>query len=672
MNQLIQKSLHIATLLALSIFWFCGGKTENEKNTTTTNASLATATTARPPSKWALLVGINIYRNSGARPDFSNLAGCVNDVEDMKSLLLGTYDFPPDHIQVLTDARATHTAIIDAFKNHLIANAQANDVVIFYFSGHGSQMKDTSGDEADGYDETIVPHDTRDREGKVFDISDDELNELLRQLSQKTKKVTFIFDSCHSGSAVRGAGQAKKIPADDRTPPPAPAYAPRTRGIEGASDLRLDGLEYVLISGCRSNESSFEHLAANNIERGALSYFLTQKLRSAGSTATYRDVMDNVMGEVNAKYPSQHPELEGARADYYVFGDSSRLPQPYLLASPRGTKNVVLNGGLIYGLTAGSRFDIYPPGAKKFAPPETPIATIELTTVNPDSAVGIFKSGRTIPNFSRAVERQRQYGALKLRVYYKNLAASPKLTALKTELGQSPFIETTAQESGYHLLVRQTGNEIVIEGGDATGILSRVPLDDPELKQKVAKQIRQWAQWFNVLSIINPTPTLGVKLTVTAKRGGQTRSPFASIGQAEAVLKIGEQIECTIENTSPESLYVALVDLSTDGSVSVIHPYPPGASELLPAGAKLSKTFEATLAAGQNSIKDILKVFATTRPVDFRFLTQPPVRGAETRDLPDDPFQQLLANAFLGTRALTPVVPLTNWVTAQRVVEVRR
>lgn len=657
-------------LLLLPLFWFCSQKTEEKNNTTAINAALATPT--RPASKWALLVGINIYRNSGARPDFSNLAGCVNDVEDMKSLLLGTYDFPPENIQVLTDARATHAAIVEAFKNHLIANAQANDVVIFYFSGHGSQMKDVSGDEADGYDETIVPHDTRDREGKVFDISDDELNKLLQQLSQKTKKVTFIFDSCHSGSATRGSGQVKKIPADERTPPPPPADAPRTRGVEGASDLRLDGLEYVLISGCRSNESSFEHLAANNVERGALSYFLTKKLRSAGSTATYRDVMDNVMGEVNAEYRSQHPQLEGARADYYVFGDSSRLPQPYLLASLRGAKNVVLNGGLIYGLTAGSQFDIYPPGAKRFTPPETPLATIELTTINPDSAIGIFKSGRTIPNFSRAVERQRQYGDLKLRVYYKNSAASAKLAAIKTELEKYNFIETSARESGYHLLVRQTGNEIVIEGGDAAGILSRVALNDTEVTPKVAMQVRQWARWFNVLSIINPAPTLGVKLTVTAKRGGQTRAPFADIGQAEAVLKIGEQIECTIENTSPESLYVALVDLSTDGSVSVIHPYPVGASELLPAGKKLSRTFEATLAAGQNSIKDILKVFATTRPVDFRFLTQPPVRGAETRDLPDDPFQQLLANAFLGTRALTPTVPLTNWVTVQRVVEVRR
>lgn len=671
MNPLSKKQM-LFTFLALPILWFCSKKTETEKSTPTNNTALATAATTRPASKWALLVGINIYRNSGTRPEFSNLAGCVNDVEDMKSLLLGTYDFPPEHIQVLTDARATHAAIIDAFKNHLIANAQANDVVIFYFSGHGSQMKDVSGDEADGYDETIVPHDTRDREGKVFDISDDELNELLRQLSRKTKKVTFIFDSCHSGSAVRGAGQAKKIPADDRTPPPPPANAPRTRGVEGASDLRLDGLEYVLISGCRSNESSFEHLAANNIERGALSYFLTKELRSAGSTATYRDVMDNVMGKVNAAYPSQHPQLEGARADYAVFGDSSRLPQPYLLASPRGTKNVILNGGLIYGLTVGSRFEIYPPGAKKFSPPETPIATIELTNVNPDSAIGVMKSGRPIPNFARAVERQRQYGDLKLRVYYKNLPASPKLTAIKTELGKYNFIETAAQEHGYHLLVRQTGNEIIIEGGDAAETLSRVPLNDSEVASKVAMQIRQWAQWFNVLSIINPTPTLGVKLTVTAKRGGQTRAPFSDIGQAEAVLKIGEQIECTIENTSPESLYVALVDLSTDGSVSVIHPYPVGASELLPAGARLSKTFEASLAAGQNSVKDILKVFATTRPVDFRFLSQPPVRGAETRTLPDDPFQQLLANAFLGTRALTPVVPLTNWVTVQRVVEVRR
>ncbi len=71
---------------------------------------------------------------------------------------------------------------------------------------------------------------------------------------------------------------------------------------------------------------------------------------------------------------------------------------------------------------------------------------------------------------------------------------------------------------------------------------------------------------------------------------------------------------------------------------------------------------------------DILKVFLTTQPIDFYFLTQEAVRGTETRRLPqemDDPLGQLLSSAMLGTTRNIRPVKLGNWVTAQRVWEVR-
>jgi hypothetical protein len=125
----------------------------------------------------------------------------------MKTLLTSKFEFPPANVLVLTDEKATHAGIVAAFKKHLIANTQRGDIVVFHYSGHGSQMKDVSGDELDGLDETIVPHDSRDPAGKVFDISDDEINSLLQELSKKTQNITFIFDSCNSGTVTRGANK---------------------------------------------------------------------------------------------------------------------------------------------------------------------------------------------------------------------------------------------------------------------------------------------------------------------------------------------------------------------------------------------------------------------------------------------------------------------------------
>ena len=41
----------------------------------------------------------------------------------------------------------------------LVAGAADGDSLFFHFSGHGTQQRDTSGDEADGMDEALVPLD---------------------------------------------------------------------------------------------------------------------------------------------------------------------------------------------------------------------------------------------------------------------------------------------------------------------------------------------------------------------------------------------------------------------------------------------------------------------------------------------------------------------------------
>ena len=189
-------------------------------------ASLSLASSAPPEAsqaeehkKLALLVGIDDYEN------VSDLDGCVNDVENMKSLLRDKFGFEERDILTLVNEQATRKAILDTFQRHLIAQAKQGDIVVFHYSGHGSQMKDAriGGDEADQFDETIVPQDSR--KPGVFDIPDDSINGLLRLLSEKTDNVTFIFDSCHSGTVARAAGKVRTVEKDERPPPPPDSFA---------------------------------------------------------------------------------------------------------------------------------------------------------------------------------------------------------------------------------------------------------------------------------------------------------------------------------------------------------------------------------------------------------------------------------------------------------------
>ena len=60
----------------------------------------------------------------------------------------------------------------------MIGQAEAGDVVVFYFSGHGSQIRDRDGDElTDQLDEVICPYDM-DWDRRTF-ILDDDLDALF-------------------------------------------------------------------------------------------------------------------------------------------------------------------------------------------------------------------------------------------------------------------------------------------------------------------------------------------------------------------------------------------------------------------------------------------------------------------------------------------------------------
>ena len=67
-----------------------------------------------------------------------------------------------------------------------------------FWAGHGGQTKDLDGDEDDGYDEVIYPVDFR----QAGHIVDDEMHRIMVQSLQPGVRLTAIFDSCHSGSAL--------------------------------------------------------------------------------------------------------------------------------------------------------------------------------------------------------------------------------------------------------------------------------------------------------------------------------------------------------------------------------------------------------------------------------------------------------------------------------------
>src|ERR1700682_1795852 len=117
--------------------------------------------------KWALLIGINAYRYA-EEAGFHRLQGCRDDVASLRALLVGKYGFPPANIRTLLDSQATRSAILHAIQDDMVAKAGPEDIVAFYYSGHGSECYDAA--RINSRDQTLVPHDGRDPGGEIADL----------------------------------------------------------------------------------------------------------------------------------------------------------------------------------------------------------------------------------------------------------------------------------------------------------------------------------------------------------------------------------------------------------------------------------------------------------------------------------------------------------------------
>lgn len=139
----------------------------------------------------ALCVGINDYPTAP-------LYGCVADVASWTRSLrkLGFEDITAIH-----DQQATRAAIVGQLE-HLVQSSSAGDVIVFQFSGHGTQLADLDGDEdsgdTPGLDEALCPYDFA---SGAF-LIDDDIGHIFNRLPSGVNLTCFI-DCCHSGTVSR-------------------------------------------------------------------------------------------------------------------------------------------------------------------------------------------------------------------------------------------------------------------------------------------------------------------------------------------------------------------------------------------------------------------------------------------------------------------------------------
>src|SRR5262245_17132597 len=184
-------------------------------------------------------MGVDVY----ARPDIPNLGGCVNDVALVRRILKQYFGVPNEDLRVVVNERATRTNIMHRL-THAVREAEPGDIVVFYFSGHGSQIRDRDGDElTDSLDEVICPYDMDWDRGTY--ILDDDLDALFAGIPPGVILEAF-FDCCFWGSSSRELeAEPPREPqrADVRYLRPPFDIAARAEGDE-------ETLHYHALSGC--------------------------------------------------------------------------------------------------------------------------------------------------------------------------------------------------------------------------------------------------------------------------------------------------------------------------------------------------------------------------------------------------------------------------------------
>ena len=258
-------------------------------------------------AKKAVCIGINDYPSP-----LSDLRGCLNDADDWASLLDADFGF--DSVTQLKDAEATREAMTSALRG-LVTGANAGDVLVYTYSGHGTWVPDTGElDEVDNRDEALCAHDGL--------ILDDEIREIVAELTPGAR-LTVISDSCHAGSVTRATVErSAKVRARNAAPDTSaiPRFSPPEDALLALQAVRLpvrrrmfypeNGMTELLITGCNALEYSYDAYIDGRFNGAMTANALRVIREDPGMTyAEFHKRLRRLLPTVAYK---QSPQLEGA------------------------------------------------------------------------------------------------------------------------------------------------------------------------------------------------------------------------------------------------------------------------------------------------------------------------------------------------------------------------
>ncbi|WP_341530230.1 caspase family protein [Nostoc sp. UHCC 0302] len=612
---------------------------------------------------YALLVGIDNYLNS-----VPPLKGCINDILAVKEYLLGRVS-PNQHklnLHILLNQDATRQAIINGFRQHL-CQASNEDIVFFYYSGHGSQQATPEEFwtlEPDRLDETLVCYDSRNP--GCWDLTDKELGKLIAEVAEKNPHIVIIMDCCHSGSGIRGDLEletaVRKAPIDHRQRPldsfifslvEAKQLSNSRSLAKNAAGWTLPQGKHIFFAACQDYEEAKEYMADGQI-RGAFSYFLLDTLIKANGSLTYRDLFKRTNALVCSKVAAQSPQIEAT-----VQGDLNQLflggaiasHTPYFTVSYHKNHTWVIDGGAVHGIpepsgdetTLLALFPFDTPseqlhqlsraiGEAQVLEVMPQLSKIQISGIRDLNTEMIFKAVVTsLPLPPKGVLITGEDVGVKL--------ARTTLLTSGPQNQQSLYLrEVTTPETAEFKLLARNDEYLITRPADDRPLVAQIQGYTQATASQAIQRLEHIARWTNIYELSSPTSTRipPDAVQILIYQDGQERQDIQM--RLEYQQENGKwkqpNFKIKLKNTSNEPVYCALLNLTDRFAVSA-DLFETGGIWLRPSG----QVGDEAWALGGNSIyaqvpeklwqgqgitevKDILKLIVSTAEFDATLLTQ--------------------------------------------------
>jgi hypothetical protein len=622
---------------------------------------------------YAVLVGINDYLVITPRLNF-----CEDDVRIFKQVLIQKAGFKPENIKVLLSKEATKRSIMKAITHWLADRVKPGDKALFYFSGHGIQLEDDNGDEADGKDEVLCAYDST-----LYDITfirDDELDRWFRKVNTTDKIV--VLDCCHSGTATKDVSIWNTV---KEYYPPEPIkhvtgeelekfkeyvdeeYLIAAKSVSGFKETFEDT---VLVSACDADQVAIE---SKKVGHGLLTYYLTKGLvgpadLDGDGVITVEEAASFARRRIKAEGWEQDPQLEGDYVGKSFVGEvETAIPYGFVKTVSDGT--VKLSLGKRDDVVKGAIYAVFPTDAKDLTGGGK--GKVKVISVGDDESLATVVEG-DVRGGDKVVLYAKPMSSSKLLIFveeprveedtplFKRFAERLRV-GLKAALEGESFIQIVEEEVVPDKIIRSW-----ISKGDEKGMLGvRMKVINVSLNKSwqpyqiksspgklaeagrmliekaLEQELKTGYVLKNLINLQNPAQAFKLNLSVDKE-----------------VYMIGERVRISVQ---PErDCYITVLDITTSGKAYVLFPNQYERENLVRGGQRFTipSVGDYEIEVGGPPGLEMVKVIGTSRPLDLSSLN------------PDDPSSPIkfFSSDNLFQLANLPVKdlnlrPVSQWAT---------